>query len=140
MSMRQYPEASEAATTGRGARETGYIVFAHGSSVASANNAVRAVTDQFAARSGHALVQAAFLEGGEPDLAGAVDALAARGATDMVVIPYFLTLGTHLQRDLPKLVDEARAAHPGVRIEVTPPLDGHPALLEALADRASHRA
>ena len=50
---------------------------------------------------------------------------------NIVVILYFLTLGTHLQRDLPKLVEQARAAHPGVRIQVTPPLDGHPALLEA---------
>jgi sirohydrochlorin ferrochelatase len=122
------------------APETGYIVFAHGSSVASANDAVAAVASNFARRGGHSAVQAAFLEGGTPDLAGAVALLAERGIADIVVIPYFLTLGTHLQRDLPKLVEHARAAHPGVRIEVTPPLDGHPALLDALADRAARRA
>lgn len=119
--------------------ETGYIVFAHGSSVASANDAVCAVAAEFARREGHSAVQVAFLEGGRPDLAGAVDLLAKRGIADIVVIPYFLTLGTHLQRDLPKLVEHARAAHAEVRIEVTPPLDGHPALLTALADRAAHR-
>ncbi len=123
------------------ATDIGYIVFAHGSSVASANDAVRAVASEFARREGYSSVEVAFLEGGRPDLAGAVDVLANRGIRDIVVIPYFLTLGTHLQRDLPKLVEHARAAHAGVRIEVTPPLDGHPALLEALADRAerSHR-
>jgi sirohydrochlorin ferrochelatase len=126
--------------------ETGYIVFAHGSSVASANDAVCAVAAEFARRGGHAAVEVGFLEGGRPDLAGAVALLAGRGIVHIVVIPYFLTLGTHLQRDLPKLVEQARATHPGLRIEVTPPLDGHPALLDALADRAanavdpSHRA
>lgn len=117
-------------------REPGYILFGHGSSVESANEAVRAVAANFARHCGYGAVEAAFLEGGRPDLAGAVDLLAARGIADIVVIPYFLTLGTHLQRDLPKLVDKARAAHAGVQIAVTPPLDGHPALLEALADRA----
>lgn len=120
--------------------ETGYIVFAHGSSVASANEAVCVVAEQFARRGGHSAVEAAFLEGGRPDLAGAVDLLAKRGVDHMVVIPYFLTLGTHLQRDLPKLVEQARAAHPALQIEVTPPLDGHPALLDALADRAAFRS
>jgi len=52
------------------------------------------------------------------------------------VIPYFLTLGMHLQRDLPRLVEEIRAAHPGLEIQVTPPLDGHPALIDALLGRA----
>ncbi len=119
---------------------TGYIVFAHGSSVASANEAVRAVAAEFARRGGYAAVETAFLEGGQPDLQGAVARLARSGVRKIVVIPYFLTLGTHLQRDLPKLAEQARASHPGLLIEVTPPLDGHPALLEALADRAAHGA
>ena len=116
---------------------TGYIVFAHGSSVESANDAVRAVAEEFARRGSYAAVQVAFLEGGRPDLAGAVAALARSGFRNVVVIPYFLTLGTHLQRDLPKLVEQARASHAGLSIAVTPPLDGHPALLQALADRAA---
>src|SRR5262245_60285957 len=117
-------------------QETGYILFGHGSSVESANEAVRIAAANFAEREGYQAVEPAFLECGRPDLAGAVDALTQRGIRDIVVIPYFLTLGTHLQRDLPKLVDAARAGHAGVRISVTAPLDGHPALLEALADRA----
>jgi sirohydrochlorin ferrochelatase len=117
--------------------DAGYIVFAHGSSVESANDAVRTVAAEFARRGGHSAVEVAFLEGGRPDLTGAVAALAQRGITDVVVIPYFLTLGTHLQRDLPKLVQQALASHTCVKIEVTPPLDGHPALLDALMDRAA---
>ena len=117
-----------------------YIVFAHGSSVASANDAVRVVAAEFARRGGYPAVEAAFLEGGQPDLASSVAALAGRGFQRIVVIPYFLTLGTHLQRDLPKLAEQARRAHPEVAVEVTAPLDGHPALLEILADRAAGRS
>jgi sirohydrochlorin ferrochelatase len=114
----------------------GYVVFGHGSSVESANDAVRAMGAELARRSGYEAVETAFLESGQPDLRGAVDRLASRGVAHVIVIPYFLTLGMHLQRDLPRLVEELRAIHPGMKIQVTPPLDGHPALMDALMGRA----
>jgi sirohydrochlorin ferrochelatase len=115
---------------------TGYIVFAHGSSVESANEAVRVVARELAAAGGYEAVIAAFLEGGKPDLSTAAGELAARGVSRVVVIPYFLTLGLHLQRDLPRIAGEARRAHPGLEIDVTGPLDGHPAMVEALLARS----
>lgn len=115
---------------------TGYVVFAHGSSIESANQAVRVVAREFGRAGGYDAVVAAFLEGGKPDLSTAVGELAARGATRVTVLPYFLTLGLHLQRDLPRLAEDARRANPGVELEVTEPLDGHPAMIEALLTRA----
>ena len=115
---------------------TGYVVFAHGSSVDTANEAVRAVTVKLRERGGYEAVETAFLEGGRPDLRGAVEILSARGVDTVVVIPYFLTLGLHLQRDLPRLIREIEKSHPGLRVGVTPPLDGHPAMIDALLDRA----
>jgi sirohydrochlorin ferrochelatase len=115
---------------------TGYIVFAHGSSVESANEAVRVVAAEMARRGGYEAVEAAFLGGGKPDLAEALNDFAARGVMRVVVVPYFLTLGLHLQRDLPRLIEELKQAHRGIKIEVTEPLDGHPAMVEALLDRA----
>jgi len=116
---------------------TGFIIFAHGSSVESANAAVRRLSAEFAALQGTLLVEAAFLEMAQPELAGAVEALAGRGATEICVLPYFLTLGIHLQRDLPKLVAEAGAKHSSIAIRVAPPLDGHPGLTEILLARAA---
>ncbi len=115
---------------------TALIVFAHGSRVESANEAVREVCRAMADGSGQP-VQAAFLELGTPDLASAVEAAADGGAQRVVIIPYFLTLGLHLKRDLPELVRQAEARHPGLRIDVTPPLDGHPSMVGILLDRAA---
>ena len=117
--------------------KTGVIVFAHGSRVESANQAVRTVAADLARLSGNPDVVGAFLELGEPSLQGAADRLADAGATRIVVLPYFLTLGLHMERDLPGLVDQIVQAHPGVEVVVSPPLDGHPALAEILADRLS---
>jgi len=121
-------------------RTTGFIIFAHGSSVESANAAVRRLSAEFAALQGNPLVEAAFLELAQPGLAGAVDVLAARGVIEICVLPYFLTLGIHLQRDLPKLVAEAGSKHPSISIRVAPPLDGHPGLTEILLARAAEVA
>jgi sirohydrochlorin ferrochelatase len=115
---------------------TGIVVFAHGSRIESANNGVRAVAGELARVGSFMHVEAAFLELGQPDLAGAVTQLVEKGVQRVVVIPYFLTLGLHLERDLPGLVNGLAAAHPGVRIEVTQPLEGHPALLQILLDRS----
>jgi sirohydrochlorin ferrochelatase len=115
---------------------TGIVLFAHGSTIESANDAVRAVTAELARRGGYRLTETAFLDCAPPSLAAAVETLTRKGADRVVVIPYFLTLGVHLQHDLPRIVNEIEALHPGVRIEVTEPLDGHPALVDIVAERA----
>ncbi len=115
---------------------TGFVVFGHGSRVESANQAVRDIAARMAASQKYP-VEPAFLELGQPDLAGAAARLLARGATRIVVIPYFLTLGTHLQRDLPRLAQDVARQNGNIEVQVTLPLDGHPALLEVLLDRAS---
>lgn len=114
----------------------GLILFGHGSRVAEANQSVMAVTEALRERGGYGLTATAFLELAEPDLPAAVAGLVAQGARRIVVIPYFLTLGIHLRRDLPRIVEELESIHPGVEILVTDPLDGHPALLEIVMARA----
>ena len=114
----------------------GFVLFAHGSRVESANEGVRTVARDLAKLGSFSQVQPAFLELGQPDLAGAVAILAGCGVRQIVVLPYFLTLGLHLERDLPHLISEVQRAHPDLEIRVTPPLEGHSALLQALLERA----
>jgi sirohydrochlorin ferrochelatase len=109
-------------------------VFGHGSSVESANDAVRAMAAAAAGEGAWDLYETAFLECA-PRLNEAVATLVAAGAESILVLPYFLTLGIHLQRDLPKLVEALTREH-GIPIRVTPPLDGHPELGHILVSRA----
>lgn len=121
--------------TGRGS--IGLIVFAHGSRVSAANDAVRSVAREASRQAGLPVYETAFLELADPSLGEAVTALAARGIRRILVTPYFLTMGRHLTEDLPKLLAEARAQHPDLSIEASPPLDGHPDLAGILASRAN---
>ena len=112
------------------------IVFAHGSRVEEANQAVRRVAAQAAERCGFDLWETAFLELAAPDLPAAVVGLTARGARRIIVTPYFLTMGVHLTDDLPRILQSIAEQHPGVELECAPPLDGHPALVDIVSDRA----
>lgn len=111
------------------------MIFGHGSSVPSANDEVRRVAADAALAGRWETFETAFLEA-DPRLEDAVRSLAASGAERVLVLPYFLTLGIHLRRDLPKIVDDLQARY-GLPIQVAPPLDGHPSLSAILVDRAA---
>jgi sirohydrochlorin ferrochelatase len=113
----------------------GIIIFAHGSRIESANAAVRSVAGEVARQGGLRHVEAAFLELGKPDLEGAVLKLSSKGVRSILVIPYFLTLGLHLERDLPRIASDISNKYNELEILVAPPLDGHPALVQVLLDR-----
>jgi sirohydrochlorin ferrochelatase len=115
---------------------SGIVVFAHGSRVESANQSVRLVASELARAGNFPHVEAAFLELGEPDLAGAVAKLVEQGVERILVLPYFLTLGLHMERDLPRLTQAISNRYRGLEILVGPPLEGHRALIDILLDRS----
>jgi len=85
-------------------------------------------------------VEVAFLESMLPTLAEAVAALAARGATRIVVVPVFLARGGHLKRDLPALLDELRCRHPACDVRLAPVAGEAPQVIAAIAAHAAAQA
>lgn len=114
---------------------TGIVIFAHGSPIESANQAVYDITAATASAGGFELFETAFLDPVRPTLPDAVRRLVERGASRILVVPYFLTLGLHMQRDLPVIVQDLSRIYEGMEIRVAPPLDGHPALRDIVLDR-----
>ncbi len=111
-------------------------MFAHGSRVTAANEAVQAVAVEAARRARIPVFSTAFLELASPDLGEAVEQLAQAGVRRILITPYFLTMGRHLTVDLPRLLEAIRLRHPELALQASPPLDGHPELAEILAARA----
>jgi len=115
-------------------RDTAIIVFAHGSKVQEANDTISRLASGVSRTSGLP-ASAAFLEVAQPDLHGAVASAVRAGARKVLIVPCFLVFGVHVRQDLPRLVGALEAAHPGVEIVVSQPLEGHPGLVEILANR-----
>ena len=111
------------------------VLVDHGSRIEAANAQLETLADQLRERFPDRLVECAHLEIVEPTLAQAVARCVEAGAEEIVVHPFFLGPGRHSRRDIPALVSEATALHPGVRIVATEPLGLHPSVVDAVADR-----
>jgi sirohydrochlorin cobaltochelatase len=77
-------------------------------------------------------VALAFLELMQPDLAQAIAGQVAAGCGIVTVVPVFLGQGGHVRRDLPQLVEQCRAAHPGVTVRIAPTVGEDAGVLGAI--------
>jgi sirohydrochlorin cobaltochelatase len=102
------------------------ILLAHGSRAPETFEEMRALAENLQARHAATRVQAAFLGILHPDLPTAVSEAAAAGASEIRVLPLFFFTGKHVQEDIPRLVAQAQAAHPGIRIELLDAAGRHP--------------
>lgn len=116
---------------------TAWIVVAHGSRAPGTVDDHQRVCDELAARAGTQVrsVRGAFLEINEPTIPEAIDSAVATGVARVVVLPYFLHAGTHTRRDIPALLDEARARHPGTEFALAGHLAPDPRLIDVLLAR-----
>ncbi|VXB63636.1 Cobalamin (Vitamin B12) biosynthesis CbiX protein [Burkholderia sp. 8Y] len=78
-------------------------------------------------------VSLAFLELMTPDLPTAVATQVADGCDTITVVPVFFGQGGHVRRDLPEVVTQCRAAHPGVAIQCATAVGEDDAVLDAVA-------
>jgi sirohydrochlorin ferrochelatase len=111
------------------------LLIAHGSREPSANADLHDLAARLAASGEYPIVEACFLELAEPDIPTGGDRCVARGATRVLMIPYFLSAGVHLRRDLTAARDELSRRHSGVEFRLGSPLGPHPLLDSLVAAR-----
>lgn len=119
---------------------TAILLIAHGSRHAAANDDLHALAARLAAGADYPIVEPCFLELAEPDIAGGADRCVARGATRVLMIPYFLSAGIHLRRDLTAARDALDGRHPGVAFVLGPPLGPDPRLDQLVMERIRQTA
>ena len=111
------------------------LLVDHGSQLPEANRVLDRIADAVRARLPGAIVEVAHMELAEPSLAAGLEQCAAKGAGEVVVCPYFLGPGRHTSRDIPRLVEHARAAHPALRVRVAAPLGFDDRLVDVVLAR-----
>jgi sirohydrochlorin ferrochelatase len=116
---------------GESSEKTAVLLIAHGSRHQAANDDLHALAERLAAEGEHPIVEACFLELAEPDIVSGANRCVVRGAARVLMVPYFLSAGVHLLRDLTRARKELSRSHPGVEFRLGPPLGPHP-LLDAL--------
>ena len=120
------------------ARTTNALLIVGHGSLRKASGAAMIRLAALARREGLAPISTAgFLNFSRPTFAEAVTRCVAKGASNILVQPYFLIDGYYVNRALPKLVQEARAEHPEVSFRVLEPFTYHPALGELVLKRTA---
>lgn len=113
----------------------GLVIVDHGTRSEEAN----ARLGEFASRVAQArpewLVTHAHMELGTPDLASAIESLVERGVREVFVHTHFLVAGFHVNESIPRLLEQARDAHPGLSIRLGEPLGEDPRLVEIVVSR-----
>lgn len=117
---------------------TAIVIVDHGSRRGASNEMLEHFVEAFEAGSQYAIVEPAHMELAEPSIATAFDRCIQRGATTVVVCPYFLLPGRHWSQDIPNLAARAAAKHPGVRYMVTAPIGLHPMMQRVIESRIDH--
>src|SRR5206468_95506 len=104
---------------------------------ADANDDLHDLAARIRARGDYQPVLASFLELAEPDMLSAGRSAAASGTGRVILLPYFLSAGIHVRRDLTAARDRLAQEHPGVAFVLAEPLGRHPLLLDLVLQRAA---
>jgi sirohydrochlorin ferrochelatase len=117
------------------------ILVAHGSRRRTSNEEVRRLTGTLGEKAGSRfdLVSCAFLELAEPSIPEGIEQAVQQGASEIVILPYFLSAGRHVAEDIPAAVATKQQEYPQVTIHVAPYLGlaaGIPDLLLASVSQA----
>ncbi|MHB1423025.1 MAG: sirohydrochlorin chelatase [Gemmataceae bacterium] len=115
---------------------TALLLIAHGSRQSEANADLLHVAAGLRAR-GWAIVEASFLELCEPGIAEAGARCVEQRASRVILVPYFLSAGVHVRRDLSEARAKLAERFPAVDFRLAEPLGRHPLLLDVVSERAS---
>jgi sirohydrochlorin ferrochelatase len=97
-------------------RQTAIILLGHGSRVPEAGKHMEKVASGLGEKYGYEVVEICYMSRLGPHFPEIFEKCVASGATDVVVIPYFLHDGLHLVLDIPEMMQQTAAGYPHVKL------------------------
>ncbi len=116
-------------------RKVAILLLGHGSRAPEANEAMYRVLETLREQGEYKIVEPGFMQLNPPSIEDGAAACVAQGADTVLMVPYFLHLGIHIQEDLPEKVRILEELHPGVHFKLGSPLGFHLGLVDAVRDR-----
>jgi sirohydrochlorin ferrochelatase len=115
--------------------KTAILMMAHGSRISEANDAAREVAKMAQEMTSFKIVEVSFRELHSPNIQSGIDDCVAKGAERILLMPYFLFMGAHVQHDLPEEIEIAQKRHPGLLMQMGGHLGAHRKLAEIETER-----
>jgi sirohydrochlorin ferrochelatase len=114
----------------------GLLLIAHGSRQEEANSDLHFLASELQGEGEYVAVVASFLELAQPNIDEGGAQCVAAGAKRVVLLPYFLSAGIHVRRDLTAARDRLATRFPEVEFRLAEPLGRHPLLTRLVTERA----
>ena len=111
----------------------GLLLFAHGARDSRWGLPFEDVAERVRQRDPSVPVVLCFLEFMTPTLLDGGHRLAAAGCTRVDVVPLFLGAGGHVRKDIPALLAQLEADHPGVQWHLRAAIGERDEVIEAMA-------
>ncbi len=112
------------------------VLVAHGSRRKVSNEEIialsKVITEEM--KGDFPIVEAGFLEFAEPGIPEAINDCIEKGATDVCVMPYFLSAGRHVFEDVPDEVNKARKLNKHIPMTVLPHIGGMPQMVSLVRE------
>ncbi|GIL85936.1 hypothetical protein Vretimale_9001 [Volvox reticuliferus] len=102
--------------------KVGVVIVDHGSRKKASNDMLVEFGELYGRVTGQKIVEIAHMEIARPTIEEAISRCAARGARTVVVAPYFLSRGRHIQEDIPALVRKAQQEYPELNCVIAEPI------------------
>lgn len=115
--------------------KTALLLIAHGSRNEEANTDLHFIMKELRGLGEYSVIEAAYLELAEPDIDRGAVRCVQQGAQRVVLVPYFLSAGVHVRRDLTEARQRLAARFAGIEFRLAEPLGRHPLLIEVVIER-----
>ena len=92
------------------------ILMGHGSRIPGAGEGMERVAEGMRSKLGGCMVEVCYMSKLGPHLPEAFDRCAAKGATRIIVMPYFLHAGLHILEDIPDMLREKGKEYPDIEL------------------------
>lgn len=115
-------------------QKTGIIILGHGSKRRQANKIILDIVRAIR-RQGWDIAEPAYLQFHQPHLATSIRNVVERGSKRVIVVPFFLFMGNHVTRDIPRAIKKEAAKYPGVNFVYAKNLGEDSRIDEIVLDR-----
>jgi precorrin-8X/cobalt-precorrin-8 methylmutase len=118
----------------------GLIVIGHGSKLPHNRENLEKLADILRKRSKFKTVEISFMVRNKPTIPEAIESLAKKGVSKIVLIPVFLAAGVHTTREIPELIElkekEPALAAKGIELVYGEPLGSDERIAEIIEEKA----
>jgi len=115
------------------------LLIAHGSRRKQSNDEVFVLAEKLKQHCGeqYPIIHAGFLELADVLIPDGIKKCVDDGATEIIVLPYFLNSGTHVVKDIPNVINETIPHYPNVDIKTAQHLGASDLMVDLLITSAN---